>query len=193
MQLTSMDISSLIHFKVITFDLFYYFNLLLVCVINPFCYVVKVSSTLWTQAILIGQVTLHLTKVQKYHLPKFRQGPMPRGKKELFNYTHSSLRNVIERSFGILKMKWRILLQFPSYPMPKQSQIIIACMTLHNFFRESSMSDDDFNLCDHDENYVPLFGASSSQLGTSTAREGEEDENMNEFRDWIANGLFPRA
>jgi hypothetical protein len=130
MQLTSMDISSLIHFKVITFDLFYYFNLLLVCVINPFCYVVKVSSTLWTQAILIGQVTLHLTKVQKYHLPKFRQGPMPRGKKELFNYTHSSLRNVIERSFGILKMKWRILLQFPGYPMPKQSQIIIACMTL---------------------------------------------------------------
>ena len=66
-------------------------------------------------------------------------------------------------------------------------------MTLHNFIRESSVSDDDFNLCDQDENYVPLFGASSSQLGTSTAREGEEDENMNEFRDWIANGLFPRA
>jgi hypothetical protein len=64
MQLTSMDKSSLIHFKVITFDLFCCFNLLLVCVINPFCYVVKVSSTLWTQAILIGEVTLHLTKEQ---------------------------------------------------------------------------------------------------------------------------------
>ena len=35
----------------------------------------------------------------KYHVPEWREGPTPRGKKELFNYTHSSLRNVIERSF----------------------------------------------------------------------------------------------
>ena len=31
----------------------------------------------------------------KYHVPEWREGPGPRGKKELFNYTHSSLRNVI--------------------------------------------------------------------------------------------------
>ena len=31
----------------------------------------------------------------KYHVPEWREGPAPRGKKELFNYTHSSLRNVI--------------------------------------------------------------------------------------------------
>jgi hypothetical protein len=41
----------------------------------------------------------------KYHLPEFQQGPMPRGKKEVFNFAHSSLRNVIERSFGVLKNK----------------------------------------------------------------------------------------
>ncbi|CAO2207659.1 unnamed protein product [Urochloa humidicola] len=44
-------------------------------------------------------------KGTKYHLPEFRQGPRPRGKKEVFNYLHSSLRNVIERAFGVLKMK----------------------------------------------------------------------------------------
>jgi hypothetical protein len=44
-------------------------------------------------------------KGTQYHLPKFHQGPMPRGRKENFNYAHSSLRNVIERSFGVLKMK----------------------------------------------------------------------------------------
>jgi hypothetical protein len=64
MQLTSMDRSSLIHLKVIAFDLFGYCNLLHECVINPFYYVVRVSFTLWTQAILTGQVTLHLTKEQ---------------------------------------------------------------------------------------------------------------------------------
>jgi hypothetical protein len=54
MQLTSMDRSSLIHLKVIAFDLFGYCNILHECVINPFYYVIKVSFTLWTQAILIG-------------------------------------------------------------------------------------------------------------------------------------------
>ena len=73
---------------------------------------------------------------------------MPRGKKELFNYLHSSLRNVIERSFGVLKMKWRILLDLPSYPMEKQSQIIMACMSVHNFIRESALADTDFDMCD---------------------------------------------
>uniref|UniRef100_A0A0A8XVL8 DDE Tnp4 domain-containing protein n=1 Tax=Arundo donax TaxID=35708 RepID=A0A0A8XVL8_ARUDO len=40
----------------------------------------------------------------KYHLFEFRNGPRPSGK-ETFNHLHSSLRNVIERSFGVLKMK----------------------------------------------------------------------------------------
>ena len=78
----------------------------------------------------------------KYHLPEFRQGPMPRGKKELFNYAHSSLRNVIKRSFGVLKNKWRILHnEIHSYTMPKQSHIIMACMALHNFIRDSAMAE----------------------------------------------------
>jgi hypothetical protein len=60
-------------------------------------------------------------------------------------------------------MKWRILLNLPSYPMAKQSQIIITCMAIHNFIRESVMSDEAFDLCDHDGNYILLFQASSSQ------------------------------
>ena len=79
-------------------------------------------------------------KGTKYHLQEFRQGPMPRGKNELFNYSHSSLRNVIERSFRVLKMKWRILLDLPSYPMAKQSQIIMACMAVHNFHSRECFS-----------------------------------------------------
>ena len=44
-------------------------------------------------------------KGTKYHVPEWREGPAPKGKKELFNYTYSSLTNVIERSFEVLKMK----------------------------------------------------------------------------------------
>ena len=119
---------------------------------------------------------------------------MPRGKKELFNYAHSSLRNVIERSFGVLKNKWGILHnEIPSYPMAKQSQIIIAFMALHNFIKNSAMADEDFDRCDQDKNYVPLAEASSSsQRNRGSTREGEEYHNMNPFRDSIADGLFSR-
>jgi hypothetical protein len=72
-------------------------------------------------------------KGTKCHLPEYQEGPKPQGKKEIFNFAYSSLRNVIERSFGVLKMKWRILLHMPSYAPHKQSQIIVACMALHNF------------------------------------------------------------
>jgi hypothetical protein len=110
-----------------------------------------------------------------YHFPEFRQGPMPRGKNELFNYAHSSLRNAIDRSFGVLKMKWKILLNLPSYPMPQQSQIIIACMSLHSFIRDIAMADKNFDMCDHDENYVPLSETSSSQGNRASTRQGNKD------------------
>jgi hypothetical protein len=93
-------------------------------------------------------------KGEKYHLLEFRQGPRPSGKKEVFNYLHSSLRNIIEHAFGVLKEKWRILKHFPSYPMEKQAKIILACMALHNFIRDSNENDDIFNICDEDEKFV---------------------------------------
>ncbi|CAN6325257.1 unnamed protein product [Urochloa humidicola] len=130
-------------------------------------------------------------KGTKYHLPEFRQGPRPRGKKEVFNYFHSSLRNVIERAFGVLKMKWRILLDLPGYPMRKQNKIIHSCMALHNFIRESKLRDQDFDMCDQDEEYIPMLMASSSRQSGANIHLGDEDVDMNAFRDSIANALLP--
>src|SRR5689334_22742417 len=75
------------------------------------------------------------TCITQFFIGESHNGPMPRGMKETFNFAHSSLRNVVERSFGVLKQKWRMLLKVPSYPQAKQSQIIVACMALHNFIR----------------------------------------------------------
>jgi hypothetical protein len=95
-------------------------------------------------------------KGTKYHLPEFRQGPRSIGKKELFNFYHSSLCNVTERCFGVLKMKWQMLLGIPTYLLEKRSKIIVACMALHNFIRDSAMRDKDFDKCDEDESYMPI-------------------------------------
>ena len=69
----------------------------------------------------------------------------------------------------------------------------MACMAVHNFIQESALVDTDFDMCDLDENYVPMAEASSSSQGNRRCiRQGDEDQNMNQFRDWIADGLFRR-
>jgi len=89
-------------------------------------------------------------------------------------------------------MKWRILLHMLSYAPHKQSQIIVACMALHNFIRSSGIVDRDFNRCDRDENYVPLE-ASCSQQRTSQTSVRDESAMMNAFRDLIALGLLNKS
>ncbi|XP_020689352.2 uncharacterized protein LOC110104539, partial [Dendrobium catenatum] len=60
----------------------------------------------------------------RYHLPDFRRGSRTiMGHKELFNSKHSSLRSVIERSFGVRKKKWGILRDMPNYKFKKQRLI----------------------------------------------------------------------
>ncbi|XP_066320365.1 uncharacterized protein [Miscanthus floridulus] len=126
-------------------------------------------------------------KGTKYHLQEYRDAPEPQGKEETFNYAHSCLRNVIERSFGVLKMKWHILHQIPSYAPHKQSQIIVACCALHNFIRISGIEDRHFARCDRDDNYVPRQ-ASDNQPDPEEVED--ESDLMNEFCDSIAYALL---
>jgi len=46
---------------------------------------------------------------------------------------------------------------------------------------------------DNDENYVPFTEPSSSEANVANTRHGDEDQTMNQFRDWIADGLFIRS
>jgi hypothetical protein len=39
--------------------------------------------------------------------------------------------------------------------MEKQVKIILACMALHNFIRDSHENDDLFDMCDKDKDSVP--------------------------------------
>jgi hypothetical protein len=122
-------------------------------------------------------------KGQRYHIPEFQNGSQTIGFKELFNHAHSSLRNVIERSFGVSKMKWRILLNVPSYSMEKQTKIIIACMALHNFIRDSNLSDVHFDTLASDETYV------DGDMGASTS-DVVDYKGMGGVRDAIAQALM---
>ena len=128
----------------------------------------------------------------KYHLQDFQNAAEPRGRKEVFNYAHSSLRNVIERAFGVMKMKWRMLLSVPSYPAETQTHIIVACCALHNFMRLSGAFDSDFDHLERHPNFVHPE-AYMDQPECVPAPTSAECEQMNAFRDSIANGLFNRS
>ena len=86
---------------------------------------------------------------ERYHLPDFRASSTPENDNEAFNYLHSSLRSTIERTFGIWKNKFQILLKMRSYDFPTQVKIVCATMAIHNFIRRTSISDRDF-LADSD-------------------------------------------
>ncbi|KAL5546599.1 hypothetical protein UlMin_006286 [Ulmus minor] len=60
---------------------------------------------------------------QNYHLHDRRREDGDR-RKEMFNYRYASLRNVIERTFGVWKNRFRILRGIPRYPLEKQRDLI---------------------------------------------------------------------
>jgi len=66
----------------------------------------------------------------------------------VFNFAHASLRNVIERIFGVWKNRWRILLDIPSYKFATQCKIVLATMALHNFIRKYAIEEVEFYKCD---------------------------------------------
>ena len=50
-----------------------------------------------------------------------------------FNFAHSSARTVIERAFGRLKGRWRILMSKLRHKVEFVPAIIMCCVTLHNW------------------------------------------------------------
>ncbi|XP_062074948.1 protein ALP1-like [Humulus lupulus] len=105
---------------------------------------------------------------ERYHLRRFRgRGNHPRAAMELFNYRHSSLRNVIERCFGLLKVRFPILKSMPPYLLGKQRRIPIACCAIHNWIRMHSINDEMFEQYSVDARTVEDIEGTESQSNTT--------------------------
>jgi hypothetical protein len=75
----------------------------------------------------------------------------------------------------------------PSFPVEKQKKIIIACIALHNFIRDSALSDELFQMCDEDEEYIPPVVSSEGVHNNSSS---SDDVDMCAFHDFIAHSLM---
>ncbi|KAI7934020.1 hypothetical protein MJO29_016591 [Puccinia striiformis f. sp. tritici] len=99
----------------------------------------------------------------RYHLKEQATCSLkPGNPKELFNLRHASLRNVVERIFGCLKSKFKILTSPTEHNMHSQVQLVYALVVLWNFLRYHNQYEE-----------VPEFDGSTQGNNTS----GDIDPN----------------
>ncbi|CAN1752171.1 hypothetical protein LINPERHAP1_LOCUS4606 [Linum perenne] len=121
------------------------------------------------------------------HFQEIRCRGGPRGREELFNYRHSSLRNVIERCFGVLKRRWPILKMMCSYSFSKQTDIVLACCALHNFIRMHAQGDTLFAEFEESDGQAETSESMTRiEFGTSSSQVRE----MASKRDGITNQMW---
>ncbi|XP_041989939.1 uncharacterized protein LOC121741295 [Salvia splendens] len=78
----------------------------------------------------------------RYHLQEWGPAVMvPENPKEMYNMRHTKARNVIERAFAVVKMRWGILRSASFYPITTQIRLILSCFLLHNFIRDQMTVD----------------------------------------------------
>ncbi|KAL7199811.1 hypothetical protein ACSBR2_022001 [Camellia fascicularis] len=122
---------------------------------------------------------------QRYHLSTWREGGAPTTPQEFFNMRHSSARNVIERCFGLLKIRWAILRTYSYFPIKTQFRIITACCLLHNLIqREMPMDLDD------DENEEMNPPPPVTELGDEMIDVVEASDQWSEWRTALATQMF---
>ncbi|KAK3212274.1 hypothetical protein Dsin_016980 [Dipteronia sinensis] len=124
-----------------------------------------------------------------YWLGDFRNGDRANGKEEIFNHSHSKLRNVIERAFGVLKARFPILKRMSLYSLYTQKYIVIACITLHNFLRQISIDDELFSQYDDEELIMENDNANHQLPSTNNSSGTSNAVFMQRFRDHATEQL----
>ncbi|KAK1427138.1 hypothetical protein QVD17_15821 [Tagetes erecta] len=122
----------------------------------------------------------------RYHLKEYSTRA-PENSKELFNLRHASLRNAIERAFGVLKKRFPIIRSTtePFYSCETQSAIFLACCILHNFLLEE---DRDKDLEDEVLHEVLSGTEEEERHATTSIREGSTEATQ--LRNSIANEMW---
>lgn len=119
----------------------------------------------------------------RYHLNEWGSNPV-QDAPELFNLRHSSLRVTVERAFGSLKRRFKILDDAtPFFPFPVQVDIVIACCILHNWVLSQGI----------DRFIVPEVQWSSnpvSSTASSSTQAANDHRQMVEFRQNLANTMW---
>lgn len=120
----------------------------------------------------------------RYHLKEqAKANKRPKNKKELFNLRHASLRNVIERAFGVLKARFSILDKGrKSYSLKTQVKIVWALTAIHNF-----MNINGWDPNEEDSGYISEEDADTDEF---VIAYGIDERGMTQRREDIAEAMW---
>ncbi|XP_041995632.1 uncharacterized protein LOC121745734 [Salvia splendens] len=117
----------------------------------------------------------------RYHLKEWGVGTeKPQDPKEMFNMRHTKARNIIERAFAVLKMRWGILRSASFYPIQTQIRLIMSCFLLHNFIRQEMDVDPVEVELDYDE---PAILPEEDSIGVDYVDSVEPSAQWTQLRD----------
>ena len=114
---------------------------------------------------------------------------LPHTPKELLNLRHASLRNAIERAFGVLKKRFPIIASSnePSYEVPTQKKKFLACCILHNYLIGANLDNRILHEVDEEilNNSEP-----HEQLGAQRERNNDDSTQGEILRNSIATDMW---
>ncbi|KAJ4789873.1 nuclease [Rhynchospora pubera] len=125
-----------------------------------------------------------------YHLAQFNRQPISsryRVPEELYNHRHAQLRNVIERTFGVLKIRFKILDRMPAYKFRKQGLVVMACCIIHNFIKLQNAPD---LFLDRSRNVAVPNDSNENLKPIEEISRGNESSASEIIRNNIKNGLW---
>jgi hypothetical protein len=117
-------------------------------------------------------------------------GFRPANKEELFNLRHAQARNVIERIFGVLKRRFRILIIPPEYSVKVQAQIPSALCAIHNFIKIHDPKEDE--IPNHGNSEYSSSIPNPGDNGVQQTNYGADDvsDDVTTRRDNIAQDMW---
>lgn len=124
----------------------------------------------------------------RHYLKEYSPTNPPENPLELFNLRHSSLRNAIERVFGVLKKRFPIIgsTAEPTYSMNTQSEVVLACCILHNYLMGV---DPDESLIEEVDREI-LNESQGDEEGRGHMEEDEDAEWAGFLRDTLAGEMW---
>ncbi len=128
----------------------------------------------------------------RYHLKEHLQAKRkPESPKELFNLRHWSMRNVVERIFGVFEGQWQTL-NGSAYPLETHVNLVLGLAAVHDFARAQGELNEDFTQGGNDETTDMLNGQHTPQIpgglksrGTFMMEQKRDKMAENMWRDYI--------
>ena len=144
---------------------------------------IEVYDTIWLSGVeLVSGMYLGSIALLTYILTMSR----PKNPQELFNLRHAQARNAVERIFGVLKNRFKILVIPSNFPMKIQVRILPSLCRIHHFIRlhdRDEINDFPPGLVD------PSPGVRNGRLADGPVTR-QETRRANAVRDKVANEMW---